>query len=128
MLLYVCLGFCTFIYQMYRCLYNSSRYRININLCRNNCSFIFKTPNINLVFVKYMYIHSSVSTYFFTPECQSGYYGNDCSNQCSINCDVARTCNRFTGQCNEGCKQGWSGDTCDQSKCFTILLKRIKLP
>lgn len=47
-------------------------------------------------------------------ECQTGYYGQDCSIPCSKNCDVSRECDRFTGQCNEGCKEGWTGNTCDQ--------------
>lgn len=27
-------------------------------------------------------------------------------------------CDRSTGQCDGGCKQGWTGNICDQSKYF----------
>lgn len=48
--------------------------------------------------------------------CQSGYFGYNCSYQCSPNCNVTNNCDRFTGQCDGGCKPGWTGITCDQSK------------
>lgn len=46
--------------------------------------------------------------------CKSGYYGQNCNNQCSINCDMIRSCDRVTGKCDRGCKPGWSGIHCDQ--------------
>lgn len=49
--------------------------------------------------------------------CVSGYYGKNCSNQCSINCDMASSCDKLTGECDRGCKPGWSGIHCDQGKC-----------
>nr|XP_034322514.1 multiple epidermal growth factor-like domains protein 10 [Crassostrea gigas] len=48
------------------------------------------------------------------PECPSGLYGKNCNQQCSSNCFVTNNCNRFTGQCDKGCKPGWIGSTCDQ--------------
>lgn len=52
----------------------------------------------------------------FTLGCPSGYYGKNCSyHQCSKNCKVVNDCDRFTGQCDGGCKPGWTGITCDQS-------------
>lgn len=56
--------------------------------------------------------------YLFTRECPPGYYGNDCSNQCSPKCYVTRSCKKSTGQCEGGCMRGWTGDTCDQSECL----------
>uniref|UniRef100_A0A8W8NUC7 Multiple epidermal growth factor-like domains 10 n=1 Tax=Magallana gigas TaxID=29159 RepID=A0A8W8NUC7_MAGGI len=47
--------------------------------------------------------------------CESGYYGQNCINQCSINCNVFKICDRVTGKCYFGCKPGWSGNTCDQA-------------
>lgn len=88
--------------------------------CSINCSPLL----VNLIFVKY--IHSSKSTLLFTVECPPGQYGDDCSNQCSLNCNVTRTCDKFTGQCEGGCKPGFTGNTCDQGKCLTILSKRTK--
>lgn len=51
-------------------------------------------------------------------ECQQGHYGRDCSQTCSTNCHIENQCNRFNGECDEGCKPGWTGITCDQSKTF----------
>lgn len=52
--------------------------------------------------------------------CKSGYHGKNCSYQCSINCEMIRDemikCDRFTGECDSGCKPGWTGTTCDQCK------------
>lgn len=48
--------------------------------------------------------------------CPSGQYGKNCLDTCSENCIVASKCDRFTGQCEGGCKQGWTGTTCDQGK------------
>lgn len=49
-------------------------------------------------------------------ECRQGHYGKDCSQKCSINCNLENQCNRFNGKCDEGCKPGWTGNTCYQSK------------
>lgn len=51
-------------------------------------------------------------------ECQQGHYGKDCSQKCSVNCNVEDQCDRTNGQCDNGCKSGWTGNTCDQSKTF----------
>lgn len=47
-------------------------------------------------------------------ECRFGYYGENCTNQCSLNCNVTRRCDRFTGSCDGGCKPGWTGNICSQ--------------
>lgn len=57
--------------------------------------------------------------------CKSGYYGKECKQQCSINCNVTTQCNKVTGQCEGGCKPGWTGNTCDHSMNIWLLyLKR----
>lgn len=47
-------------------------------------------------------------------ECQFGSYGKDCTGRCSVNCYYTSRCNRFTGHCTDGCKAGWTGNTCDK--------------
>nr|XP_022304108.1 neurogenic locus notch homolog protein 2-like [Crassostrea virginica] len=49
-------------------------------------------------------------------ECPQGFYGRDCVYNCSENCNVTRRCDRFTGKCEGGCKQGWTGTTCYQKQ------------
>lgn len=65
----------------------------------------------------------SVITYNYTRiykyvlvECHAGFYGKDCMNQCSVNCNVTSLCNKFTGKCDGGCKPGWTGPACNFSK------------
>lgn len=52
----------------------------------------------------------------YIADCPQGFYGKNCSTECSLNCHVFSDCDRSTGQCKRGCKQGWTGNTCDQSK------------
>lgn len=49
-------------------------------------------------------------------ECQIGYYGKNCRHLCSAYCYVTSRCNKFTGKCDGGCKLGWIGNTCKESK------------
>lgn len=55
-------------------------------------------------------------------ECQSGYYGKDCTDICSVNCLHDYICDRFTGQCKYGCKSGWTGGRCNQRKTKVLYL------
>lgn len=60
--------------------------------------------------------HSDVNGKNNVVVCQQGYYGNRCTGICSKNCFQSRNCDRFTGDCNRGCQQGWMGSKCDQRK------------
>lgn len=62
------------------------------------------------------------SNYISILECIYGYYGKKCKKRCSENCYVTRQCNGVTGQCNRGCKPGWTTTTCKQSRYFGKLL------
>lgn len=37
-------------------------------------------------------------------------------NSCSENCIETGRCDRFTGNCEGGCKSGWTGTTCANGK------------
>lgn len=37
---------------------------------------------------------------------------------------MIRSCNRFTGECDRGCKPGWTGIHCDHGE-YDILTMRI---
>ncbi|XP_063402882.1 uncharacterized protein LOC134686925 [Mytilus trossulus] len=43
--------------------------------------------------------------------CDDGYFGSNCSRLC--NCATGN-CSVFTGNCPEGCANGWRGEACDQ--------------
>ncbi|XP_078327578.1 uncharacterized protein LOC111116527 isoform X3 [Crassostrea virginica] len=49
-----------------------------------------------------------------TTECDPGFYGKHCIHSCSENCYVNGSCDRFYGECEGGCKPGWTGITCKQ--------------
>ena len=51
----------------------------------------------------------------FILECDPGFYGKHCIHNCSENCNVTGSCDRFFGECEGGCKPGWTGITCKQS-------------
>lgn len=50
--------------------------------------------------------------------CDIGYYGRGCQQECSIFCKISHDCNPVSGHCNRGCKNGWKGDECLESKVF----------
>ena len=48
---------------------------------------------------------------YYVSECNDGYYGDRCQNNCSSNCK-STTCNKTNGTC-PGCKDGFHGDMCN---------------
>ena len=64
--------------------------------------------------------------------CSSGSYGENCNKRCEINC---RSCNGVNGLCDSGCKPGWKGIACEESRIcklyrfslfyFILLLSKI---
>lgn len=52
----------------------------------------------------------------FVVVCEFGYYGKNCSNECSTNCDMVSSCDKVTGECDRGCKTGLRGIHCNQRK------------
>lgn len=61
-------------------------------------------------------------------ECTAGYFGSNCVNQCSENCNLTRACDRLTGQCDGGCIPGWNGATCNESKHKFVVNLTILTP
>ena len=51
----------------------------------------------------------------FFVEC-NGTYGNNCVHNCSGNCLDDSPCNRQTGQCDMGCKPGYTNALCNERK------------
>lgn len=47
-------------------------------------------------------------------ECSPGTYGQGCSKDCSGHCLNDATCNRTTGNCDQGCQAGHKGCLCDK--------------
>lgn len=59
-------------------------------------------------------MHNYIIVWGYIADCQTGYYGKNCSKECSSNCQTTSECDKSTGHCIGGCKQGWAGNTCDQ--------------
>lgn len=52
--------------------------------------------------------------------CDNGTYGYNCTNTCSGHCLNDSLCNKQTGQCDGGCKPGYTNNHCSESKLFFI--------
>ena len=50
----------------------------------------------------------------FLPECPSGQWGVNCSNQCTCDVQNSRECVKDNGTCV--CEAGWQGNDCKQDK------------
>lgn len=60
-------------------------------------------------------------------ECPGGFFGTNCSKQCGLNCDETNPCDRFTGRCDGGCKPGWKGLYCNESKDVGLYLSYVDI-
>lgn len=61
----------------------------------------------HLLYIIDMYVFRSLA-------CNNWYFGTNCSTEC--NC-LVEPCNKVDGICPfGGCKEGWHGESCNQSK------------
>lgn len=47
-------------------------------------------------------------------DCNDGTFGYNCTNNCSSHCLNDSSCNKQTGQCDRGCKPGYTFDNCSK--------------
>lgn len=66
------------------------------------------------------------TVFFHEIECSVGYFGVECRNKCSENCFETQKCDRVSGECDNGCKLGWKGGTCNDRK-YECCWSRLKL-
>ncbi|XP_061170702.1 multiple epidermal growth factor-like domains protein 11 [Saccostrea echinata] len=66
--------------------------------CNGDKFFFFK-----IIFVLY----SVANSYGYV--CQGGWYGLECKLRCFGHCRNNAFCNHVTGQCDNGCAEGWKG-------------------
>lgn len=60
---------------------------------------------------KYNIIHL-YQIWYFSIACSNGKFGINCTHTCSAFCKENTSCNYITGECDEGCQEGWSGPLC----------------
>lgn len=53
-------------------------------------------------------------------DCSAGKYGNNCLQNCSEKCYIAKTCDRKTGVCHRGCTVGWNLPFCNEGTCIFL--------
>lgn len=61
----------------------------------NKTSFCFLLPNV---------------------ECPLGYFGKDCTEHCSGHCIKGEPCDHISGECTNGCQDGYTGVRCSDCK------------
>lgn len=49
-------------------------------------------------------------------ECQQGYFGYNCEENCSKNCGDPGRCDRIKGNCIGDCQAGWAGAMCENGE------------
>lgn len=70
------------------------------------CSYLF------IIFTTFKKALIDLRFFSLLTECGQGWYGVNCSQQCSGHCRGGIPCNHVTGQCDEGCDAGWTGTLC----------------
>ena len=83
-------------------------------------SYFVSTENhllFDIVIAVFLFMLFNVynKSYIITVACLSGSYGESCTKRCGINC---RRCNNVNGLCDSGCKPGWTGIVCEQSRIY----------
>lgn len=63
--------------------------------------------------IKYMIINNRLLHF---AACSRSFYGKNCMEQCSKNCNETTSCDRVTGGCEGGCEPGWTGITCNDGE------------
>lgn len=61
----------------------------------NKTSFCFLLPNV---------------------ECPLGYFGKGCTEHCSGHCIKGEPCDHISGECTNGCQDGYTGVRCSDCK------------
>lgn len=47
-------------------------------------------------------------------DCPPGYFGEGCREGCSDHCIKNELCDHITGECSNGCQDGYTGVRCDK--------------
>lgn len=69
-----------------------------------------------------------INSFLFLEACRDGWFGNNCSLQCTGHCRDGTVCNHVTGQCDRGCEAGWKGSFCEKvTIVHTALLLRLNI-
>ena len=64
---------------------------------------------------------STRSLSFFSPACETNFYGPECSMSCG-NCAGGEACNHIDGICPSGCEPGWIEGLCSQGKFIVFII------
>ena len=70
------------------------------------CSIKMLNNNFGIGIITLAFYH------FMFVECDFGFYGIGCLQECGSFCKRSRDCHHITGFCTNGCKSGWQGSDC----------------
>lgn len=62
-------------------------------------------------------IFATITVFFFLfpdVECPSGYFGKGCRERCRGHCIRDEPCDHISGECSNGCQDGYTGERCDK--------------
>ena len=59
-------------------------------------------------------------------ECETGYFGRNCTEVCGF-CIDGEPCHNVEGTCKNGCDQGYQGLTCTEGNIFNRMIINSKL-
>lgn len=106
------------------CLAKEQCHHIN-GTCMNGCDRGYQGSKCTegdhcYLMLKTLCFNSKCMTYYsvmmvFYLECDENFFGINCKEQCYTNCVG---CNKKTGVCDTGCKPGWKGMSCQESKIY----------
>lgn len=106
----------------WRCLKSTNAFHRRINIAYFKCNL--KPNNIPCLFLTYHRISkhtticyiSELITRLLVVECQTGFYGNDCSFECGFCSGGNSNCDFITGICLNACQDGYNGTFCSEGK------------
>lgn len=85
--------------------------------------FIFQSIHVLVQCNRYAIISRNINFYSFSPGCQPGFFGQDCSKKCV---DTCSGCNYVNGLCDFGCTPGWIGYFCNKGIAHYINMTYVE--
>lgn len=70
-----------------------------------------------------IHAHVHVIKRLFVIECEEGFFGLMCKDECSPHCVNQQSCDHEGGACEGGCTDGWVGERCTEGKMHCLLLE-----
>ena len=136
-----CMKGCDRGYQGFNCTEGKFSSIVETSFAKNNLRLIIARifewfMIFGIIVMIQWHIVSWITTLLFLKECDEFHNGFSCNETCNVNC---KGCDRTTGECQNGCNPGWTGNHCQEGDMFsffyqfksmfdTILTKKSRIP